>query len=151
MILKEFTVDAEAAVVVEVEGVGVAVGWGLRSGRPGRRWVVGLSCWCWRRGSGVGCWSGERFFGLGKWRVRSGEWRVICGKSRFLTRKKRGFGRRLGGPGGGLLGLGLGRGGLWSLNPSGLKTGHDSLNEFGARFRQGTVRRRGVRLRRCAP
>ena len=90
MILNEFAVDAEATVVVEVEGVRIAV-WGrLRSGRPGRWWVVGLSWW--RRGIGLGSWSGKRFLGLGKWRVRSdpdrvgvNERRVGCGKSRFLA------------------------------------------------------------------
>src|SRR6266849_1573750 len=34
-----------------------------------------------------------------------------------------------------------GRGRLWSLSPTGLKTGHYLLNEFGARGRQGSVRR----------
>jgi len=44
-------------------------------------------------------------------------------------------------------GLGLswgwlrGLGGLWNLTPTGLKTGHYMLNEFGARGRQGSVRR----------
>jgi hypothetical protein len=45
-ILKEFRGLAEAVVVVEVDGVGVAVwsGWlGLRGWRGGRRCVVGLS------------------------------------------------------------------------------------------------------------
>src|SRR5713226_1873030 len=36
-----------------------------------------------------------------------------------------------------------GRGRLWSLSPTGLKTGHYLLNEFGARGRQGSVRRWG--------
>src|SRR5216684_3128669 len=34
-----------------------------------------------------------------------------------------------------------GRGRLWSLSPTGLKTGHYLLNEFGARGRRGSVRR----------
>jgi hypothetical protein len=40
---------------------------------------------------------------------------------------------------------------VWSLNHTGLKTGHYLLSEFGARFRQGIVRRSGLRLRRFAP
>ncbi len=32
---------------------------------------------------------------------------------------------------------------LWGLAPTGLKTGHYMLNEFGARGRQGSVRRWG--------
>ena len=36
-----------------------------------------------------------------------------------------------------------GLGGLWNLTPTGLKTGHYMLNEFGARGRQGSVRRWG--------
>src|SRR6266852_9777402 len=36
-----------------------------------------------------------------------------------------------------------GRGRLWSLSPTGLKTGHYLLNEFGARGRQRSVRRWG--------
>jgi hypothetical protein len=33
-----------------------------------------------------------------------------------------------------------GGGGLWGLTPAGLKTGHYTLNRFGARWRHGRVR-----------
>jgi len=95
LILNEFAVDSEAAVVVEVEGVEVAVGGRLRSGRAGRWWVVGVSGW--RRLSEWGCWDGIRSFGLGKWRVGSDEWRVVRGRSRFLAWLGMTIQRRIGG------------------------------------------------------
>ncbi len=45
MILKGFAVDEEAAVVVEMEAVGVPIRGTLRSGWSDPGWVVGLSCW----------------------------------------------------------------------------------------------------------
>jgi len=56
LILNEFAVYAETAVVVEMEGSGVQGQDGFWGRRGGRRWVVGLS--------------------RGKWRVTSGDWRV---------------------------------------------------------------------------
>ena len=49
MILKEFSVFAETVVVVEVDGVGVAVWgarWSLRRWRCGGSGVVVLGGWC---------------------------------------------------------------------------------------------------------
>ena len=61
MILKGFAVDAEAVVVVEVEGVGVSV-WGRsRSGWASPWRVIGVSGWHDRR-SGLGCGKGMRSF-----------------------------------------------------------------------------------------
>ena len=45
LILKGFAVYEEAAVVVEMEGVGTPVRGRLRSGRAGPQWVVGVTAW----------------------------------------------------------------------------------------------------------
>ena len=88
--------------------------------------------------------------------MMSDEWRVAgagCGKSRFLpirlgTRAAcRGLVASLGMTiHGGFGGLGVGWGWLdmrSGRQGAGLKTGHYMLNEFGARWRQGSVRRWG--------
>ena len=80
MILKGFAVYAEAAVVVEVEGVGVSVwgGWG------GPWWVVGLSGECCQL-KALGCGDGLRSFAALRMTGGVGVGRLRLGKSRFLS------------------------------------------------------------------
>src|SRR6267378_3976984 len=123
-----------------MECVGVPALGRLRRGWAGPRRFVGNG---WRdRRDELGC--GKRIGLVGDWWSGGWTWRGGLGRGgggKSLTSKGLSYsgglrsGRWRSGGGSWI----RGRGGLWSLTPTGLKTGHYTLNKFGARRRQGSV------------